>query len=179
MPRSSQALSKPFTAALRLLARRAYSIAEMRRALTRRSDSAEAVEEAIARLRQVGYLDDQKFAEQQAGALRRNRAFGPRRIVRELKAKGVNYRFIDAAVEHAFEEVGEHELLEQVLSKKVRNLRLPLTRSRLNSLCRSLLRQGFRGDDIMKAVRARPELRPVAEDMDTFDLENEEKESSE
>jgi regulatory protein len=158
---------------LRLLARRAYSIAEMRRALTRRSDSAEAVAEAIARLRQLGYLDDQKFAEQQAGALRRNRAFGPRRIVRELKAKGVNYRFIDAAVEHAFEEVGEHELLEQVLSKKVRNLRPPLTRSRLNSLCRSLLRQGFGGDDIMKAVRARPELRPVADDFAADSLESE------
>ena len=158
---------------MRLLARRAYSIAEMRRALTRRSDSAEAVAEAIARLRQLGYLDDQKFAEQQAGALRRNRAFGPRRIVRELKAKGVNYRFIDAAVEQAFEEVSDRELLEQVLSKKVRNLRLPLTRSRLNSLCRSLLRQGFRGDDIMKAVRARPGLRPVAEEVSVLDMEEE------
>ena len=173
MPRSRQAPPNPFTAALRLLARRAYSIAEMRRALTRRSDSSEAVEEALARLRQVGYLDDQKFAKQQANALRRNRAFGPQRIVRELKAKGVNYRFIDAAVEQAFEEVGEHELLEQVLSKKVRNLRLPLSRSRFYSLCRSLLRQGFRSDDIMKAVRARPELRPVAEDLDTHSLESE------
>ena len=173
MPRSRQALSNPFTAALRLLARRAYSIGEMRRALTRRSDSTEAVEEAIARLRQLGYLDDQKFAEQQAGALRRNRAFGARRIVRELKAKGVNYRFINAAVEQAFQEVGERELLEQALTKKVRNLRLPLTRSRLSSLCRSLLRQGFRGDDIMKAVRARPELRPAAEDFNADSLESE------
>jgi len=173
LPRSRQALSNPFTAALRLLARRAYSIAQMRRALTRRSDSAAAVEEAIARLRQLGYLDDQKFAEQQAGALRRNRAFGPRRIARELKAKGVNYRFINAAIEQVFEEVGECELLEQVLSKKLRTLRLPLTRSRLNSLCRSLLRQGFRGDDIMKAVHARPELRPVADDLSTDSLESE------
>ena len=173
MPRSRQVPPKPFTAALRLLARRPYSITEMRRALTRRSDSAEAVAEAIARLRQLGYLDDQKFAEQQAAALRRNRTFGPRRIVRELKAKGVNYRFIDAAVAQAFEEVSEHELLEQVLGKKVRNLRLPLTRSRLSSLCRSLLRQGFRGDDIMKAVRARPELRPVADDLNTDSLESE------
>jgi regulatory protein len=159
--------------ALRLLARRAYAIAEMRRALTRRSDSAEAVEEAIVRLRQLGYLDDQKFAAQHASALRRNRAFGPRRIVRELKAKGVNYRFIDAAVKQAFEAVGEHQLLEQVLGKKVRNLHLPLTRSRLNSLCRSLLRQGFRGDDIMKAVRARPELRPVSKEVSVLDMEEE------
>jgi regulatory protein len=173
LPRSKQAPPKPFTAALRLLARRAYSIAQMRRALTRRSDSVAAVEEAIVRLRQIGYLDDQKFAEQQAGALRRNRAFGPRRIVRELKAKGVNYSFIQAAVEQAFAEVGEYELLEQVLGKKVRNLHLPLTRSRLNSLCRSLLRQGFRGGDIMKAVRARPELRPVSAEASALDMEEE------
>jgi regulatory protein len=173
LPKSRQVHSNPFTAALRLLARRAYSIAEMRRALSRRSDSPAAVEEAIVRLRQLGYLDDQKFAEQQASALRRNHAFGARRIVRELKAKGVNYGFINAAVEQAFEEVPERELLEQVLSKKVRNLHLPLTRSRLNSLCRSLLRQGFRGDDIMKAVHARPELRPVADGLNTDSLESE------
>ena len=173
MPRTRQAPPKPFTSALRLLARRAYSVAEMRRALSRRSDSVAAVEEAIVRLRQIGYLDDQKFADHQASALRRNRAFGPRRIVRELKAKGVNYSFIQAAVERAFAEVGESELLEQVLTKKVRNLHLPLTRSRLSSLCRSLLRQGFRGDDIMKAVRARPELRPVADDVNVLDMEEE------
>ena len=173
MARSSQTPAKPFTVALRLLAQRAYSLAQMRRTLTRRSDSPEAVEEAIIRLRQLGYLDDQKFAEQQAAALRRNRAFGPRRIIRELKAKGVNYNFIQAAVEHAFAEVREQEVLEQVLSKKVRNLRLPLTRSRLSSLCRSLLRQGFSGGDIMKAVHARPELRPVAEDINGDSLEDE------
>jgi hypothetical protein len=42
-----------------------------------------------------------------------------------------------------------------------------------------LLRRGFRADDIMKAVRARPELKPVAEDVSAVDLESEEKERAE
>jgi SOS response regulatory protein OraA/RecX len=95
-----------------------------------------------------------------------------------LKAKGVNYRFIEAAVREAFTETSETEMLERALAGRLRSLRLPLTRPRLYSLCRSLLRQGFRAGDILKAVRARPELRPVAEDVSVLDLD-EASESSE
>jgi hypothetical protein len=42
-----------------------------------------------------------------------------------------------------------------------------------------LLRRGFRADDIMKAVRARPELKPVAENVETSELEAEEKRGGE
>ena len=50
---------------------------------------------------------------------------------------------------------------------------MPLTRARFHSLCQSLLRLGFNADDIIKAVRARPELEPVAEEIDPLDLEGE------
>jgi regulatory protein len=158
-------------AALRMLARRPYSIAELRRALRRKFGAHAAVQDAIARLRELGYLDDKKFAEHYAASLARNRALGSWRIRRELKAKLVNYRFIDPAVKVAFEETDERELLERVLERKLRTLRLPLSQSKLHSLCQSLLRRGFRSDDIMKAVRARPELKPVADDASVEDLE--------
>jgi SOS response regulatory protein OraA/RecX len=66
-------------------------------------------------------------------------------------------------------------LLERTLQKKVRSLRLPLTPAKLASLCQSLLRRGFRSEDIIKAVRAKPELRPVAEAVEAADLESGEK----
>jgi hypothetical protein len=47
-----------------------------------------------------------------------------------------------------------------------------LTRAKLASLCHSLLRRGFRSDDIIKAVRARPELRAVAEEAAPLEDEN-------
>ena len=126
---------------------------------------------AIARLREMGYLDDRKFAEQFAYSLARNRAVGPHRLRRELKAKMVNSREIDSAVEHAYQDVPAEILLEQALDKKVRTLKLPLTRSKFHSLCQALMRRGFNASDIIRAVRARPELAPVAEALEPVDLE--------
>jgi regulatory protein len=146
-----------------MLARRPYSVAEMRLALERKFDVAEQVAAAIVRLRELGLLDDKRFAEQYASSLARNRSFGRRRVERELKAKLLDYSYIGPALDRAFEETSERIVLEQALSKKLRRLRLPLTRSKLYALCQSLVRLGFRSDDIMKVVRSRPELRPKAE----------------
>jgi regulatory protein len=171
LARGKQAAADPYAAALRMLARRAYSVAELRRVLERKFPKDPGIREAIARLRQLGYLDDKKFAEHYASSLARNRAFGRYRVRRELKAKLVDYRHIEPALRQAYEETNEPELLARVLEKKLRTVRLPVTASKLSSLCQSLLRHGFRADDIMKAVRARSELRPVAEAASLTELE--------
>lgn len=157
-----------------MLARRPYSVAEIRRALERKFSAGPKVETAIARLRELKYLDDRKFAELYAASLVRNRAFGRARTRRELKAKLVDYRTIEPALDGAYQDASESQLLERVLDLKLRTSlhgRLPLTRTRFYTLCQSLLRRGFRSDDIMKAVRSRPELKPVAEDVEPADLE--------
>ena len=166
MQRDKEAPPDPLTAALRMLARRPYSVAEMRRALEKKYPDSSQVPKVIARLRELHYLDDKKFAEHYASSLARNRAYGRYRIRRELKAKLVDYRQIEPALQQAFGETSERELLEQALAKKLRTLRLPLTRPRFHSLCQSLLRRGFNSGDIIKAVRARPELKPIAEDVE-------------
>ena len=154
-----------------MLARRPYSLAEMRQALEKKYPQSGKVLEAIARLRELGYLDDRKFAEQYAYSLVHNRAFGPHRLRRELKAKLVNYQEIEPVVERVYQETPAHTLLEQALAKKLRTLRLPLTHARFHSLCQGLMRLGFDAGDIIKAVRARPELQPVAEEFEPADLE--------
>jgi len=160
-----------------MLARRPYSIAEMRRALAKKYPQTGQVQAAIARLRELGYLDDRKFAEQYACSLAQNRGFGPYRLRRELKAKLVNHQDIESAIERVYRETPAQSLLEQALAKKLRTLRLPLTRTRLHSLCQSLLRLGFNSGDIIKAVRARPELSPVADEVASLDLEEGERNS--
>jgi regulatory protein len=175
-PHNSQASEQrePLAVALRMLSRRPYSIAEMRRALERKFGAAERVAAALARLRELGLLDDKKFAEQYASSLARNRCFGRRRVERELKAKLLDYRTIEPALDQAFEETTERIVLEQALDKKLRGLHLPLTHAKVYALCRSLLRLGFCSDDIMKVVRARPELRPVADNVEAYSDELEE-----
>jgi regulatory protein len=162
-----------------MLARRPFSVAELRRALEKKFPHSAAVPEAIVRLRQLGYLDDRKFAEQYASSLARRHAFGRLRVRRELKAKLVDYRCIEPALEQAFEETDEQELLERTLAKKLRTMRRPVTTARLGSLWRSLMRHGFRTDAIMKAVRSRPELTPGAEEVELTELEDEGKRNSE
>jgi len=158
-----------------MLALRPRSVAEVRRALEKKFPGNPANEEATARLRTLGYLNDKKFAEQLASSLARNRSFGRFRVRRELKAKLVDFRHIEPAIEDAYEETSERDLLNRTLERKICTLKLPLTPARFGSLCQSLLRRGFAADAIMKAVRSRPELRRAAEDVDLTELEDEAK----
>ncbi len=156
-----------------MLSRRPYSVAELRRALEKKFPDSGEIPGVIARLRELRYLDDAKFAEAYASSLARVRNYGRHRIRRELKSKLVDYNLIDRAVENAFASVNERELLQRTLDKKVRTLRKPLTRSKLASLCQGLIRRGFRADDIMKTIRSRPELQPVADNIDVGDPSDE------
>src|SRR5208283_5396532 len=133
-------------------ARRPYSVAEMRQALEKKCPQDTQISEAIARLRELGYLDDRKFAEQYAYSLAHNRAYGPHRLRRELKARRVNYQEIEPALDRVYQETPAQTLLESALDKKVRALRLPLTRARFHALCQGLMRLGFNAGDIIKAV---------------------------
>lgn len=166
MGESKTTARTPFSAALAMLARRPYSVAELKRALEKKFPAHPANPDAIARLRQLGYLDDKKVAEQVAYSLARNRAYGPHRLRRELKSKLVDYKHIEPAIEAAYEGTNPRQVLEQVLDRKLRTLKLPVTRQKLASLCQSLLRRGFNSGDIIKAVRERRELKPAAEDVE-------------
>jgi regulatory protein len=166
-----QGPAEPFPAAVEMLAARAYSVAELKQKLRRKRFAESSIDDAVARLKQLGFLDDRRLAEHYASSLVRNRALGRFRVERELKARRVDPRSVQPALEKAFEETDEKLLLGKALDQKVRTLRLPLTRARLFSLCNSLRRRGFRSDDIIRAVRARPELSPVADDVDADSLE--------
>ena len=154
-----------------MLSRRPYSVAELRRALERRFPDSAEVPNVLSRLRQLGYLDDARFAEAYASSLARVRNYGRHRVRRELKGKLVDYRVIDHAVENAFDSVDERELLERAVDKKIRTLRKPITRPKLASLCQSLARRGFRADDIMRVIRSRPELSNVPYDANLAEME--------
>jgi regulatory protein len=83
-------------AGLRLLGRRAHSRAELRRKLGRRGYSEEEVKAAVARLKELGYLDDRAFAE--GHVRRRGAGLGPRALSAELAARGVEKQIADGAL---------------------------------------------------------------------------------
>ena len=83
-------------AGLRLLARRAHSCLELRRKLSRRGYEEDDISDAVARLTELGYLDDASFA---AGHVRRRSVTrGPLALSAELALKGVDRDMAEAAL---------------------------------------------------------------------------------
>src|SRR5438132_12915750 len=92
------------------LGRRMRSVAELKRLLRRRVEEETEigqtlVELVIRRLKDQGYLSDAKYAAAYSAFRRDNEKFGRRRVITNLKIKGVHGEVIDAAMETTFGEV--------------------------------------------------------------------------
>jgi regulatory protein len=110
--------SEAYAVALRLLTRRGYAEAELSGRLRDKGYSAEETAAALARCRDLGYLDDAYFAQQRALALLRNgRAVG-RRAHLDLRQRGIAPELVAAAVAAAESEHPPQELLRQQLARR-------------------------------------------------------------
>ncbi len=98
------------------LARRMRTVAELKRLMRARVDEAESeygqtlIELVIRRLKDSGYLNDSRYAAYFSSLRRDNQKLGRRRVVTDLKIKGVHGDVIDKAVDAAFEGVSEEKL---------------------------------------------------------------------
>ena len=90
-------------AALRLVARRDRSAAEIRAELDRRGVAKRVVGEVLLRLRDLGYINDRKFAAERMQQLL-ERGFGAERIRIDLERCGIDGKTIDGAIPDLREE---------------------------------------------------------------------------
>lgn len=142
-----------YAAALRALMRRAHSVYEMRVYLETRAVEPSLARRVLDRLKLQKLLDDARYARQFARYHAESRRQGRFRIARELRARGVPDRHIDAALDEVFAELDESAALRARIGRRVRQLRQPLDAKRLASLYRSLLRAGFSGEAIRRELR--------------------------
>ena len=75
--------------ALRVLSGRAYSTGELREKLRNKAAHAADVDPALARLKDYGYLNDRKFAENFATARLENEGLGKTRVLADLSRRRV------------------------------------------------------------------------------------------
>ena len=94
------------TRALNVLGYRARSEGELRERLGRAGYAGGTVEAVVERLRELGYLDDEEFAR--TAAREKARRYGPRRILVDLRHKGVDDEVARGAVEDEFS--GDEEM---------------------------------------------------------------------
>jgi regulatory protein len=152
-PRQLASSQELYASALRALMRRAHSIHEMRVYLERRTTDEDAIAQVVARLRELNYLDDARYALEFARQRANSRRQGRFRIARELRARGVPDRYIDAAVQEVFAETGEAEIVRARLKRHLSHMRGMLSQRQIASIYRSLLRAGFAADVIRAELR--------------------------
>jgi len=128
------------------LGRRMRSVAELKRLLRNRVEAdteigKTLVELVIVRLKDRGYLNDAKYAAAYSSFRRDNEKFGRRRVITDLKIKGVHGEVIEKAVSDAYDEVNDEKQAREYLRRK--RLVKPKDQKQAARVFRQLLRAGF------------------------------------
>ncbi|MFL5312525.1 MAG: RecX family transcriptional regulator [Myxococcales bacterium] len=141
---------RPLDRALRLLARRAYTAMEMEAALARAGVAVGERAEAVARLADLGYMDDLEVARARARTLL-GRGASPRLAERRLGEQGVEAVQARAAVGEAAQGASETELLERALHKMLHG-RAPAGDKERRRAFRALVAKGHRPAQVARAL---------------------------
>ena len=150
-----KARERTFQRAVKLLAAKPRSVAELReRLLEKQWTNAEIVEAVLAKLGEYGYLNDERFAFGYASYKVRQKPVGRQRLQRDLQLKKVDRETADEALRLVFEETPEEELIDRAIEKRTRLRGSPRTRAEVKSLFDHLLRQGFSYEMVAQKVRA-------------------------
>ena len=106
--------------ALKVLGGRAHSSGELRQKLRQRAERMEDVEDAMVRLKELGYLDDRKFAEGFAAARLSGEKFGRTRVIQDLRQRRVAPGLAETTVGKVYENVDEAAMIEDWVRRKYR-----------------------------------------------------------
>ena len=145
---------KTFERAVKLLAAKPRSVAELRERLLQRKGTTKAVvETVISRLREYGYLDDERYAFSYASSKVKRQPVGRRRLERDLKFKKIENNVAAEALELVYTETPEEQLIDRAIEKRIRLRGRPKDRAQAKSLFDHLLRQGFSFELVSEKVR--------------------------
>lgn len=139
------------------LARRMRTVAELKRLMRARIEEPESeygetlVELVIRRLKDQGYLNDSQYAAYYSSLRRDNQKLGRRRVITELKTRGVHGSVIEKAVESAYEGLSEEKQAREYLRKK--RLNKPKDQKETARIFRQLLRAGFGSKTIFTILK--------------------------
>ena len=144
-----------YLAALRLLARRELSEAQVRRRLARRQHDPSAIDAAIDRLKDARGIDDERTAAAIARTELSVRGRGRLRVRRQIEAAGIDPAVARRAVDAAFADTDDQALLEGAIDRRLRG-RLTIADDRERQrLYRYLIGQGFDSDKVIASLQRR------------------------
>ena len=142
--------------ALKLLGGRAHSSGELREKLRRRAARLGEIDDILARLKDHGYLNDQRYAESYAAARLANDKLGRTRVVQDLRQRRVAPVVAERATRQVYQDVNEEALIEEWIRRKYRlapREHLFQEDKDLAAAYRRLMRAGFRTGDIVRVLK--------------------------
>ena len=148
-----------FEYAVGTLARRMRTVRDLRRLMKARAEEGQAGEEAmdavVARLKELNYLSDTRFAADYTRLRKENEKFGKRRVQQDLSMKGVSKELVASTLATAYEDVDETALAREYIARK--RMKQPsgadVKKETVRTMNR-LMRAGFSSNAIFKVLRA-------------------------
>jgi regulatory protein len=148
-PSPEQAREALLMYAFRALGQRALSEAELKTRMLRRDPDQLRVDEVLARVKELGYLNDAGVARQEAA--RRN--VGAHRVRQKLRQRGVDSELIEAAIGQRDPDAEQQELDALLERRWPTFVRARDPRARAYAF---LARRGYGGDAIRRALASMP-----------------------
>lgn len=132
--------------AFEILARRGQAEKELKTKLLKKFPNCSLIEKIIKRLKELGYLNDEKFTREWIESRIRTKPRGRILIRRELLTKGVKAELVEKILELVYNREREKKELRELFSFKRK--RYSPDRQGRNKLVSYLLRRGFLWEDI-------------------------------
>lgn len=147
-----------FEYAVATLARKMRTVRDLKRLMRTRAEEGEAGERAmdriVARLKELKYLSDTRFAADYTRLRKENEKYGRRRVHQDLMQKGVHKDLIATTLTKAYENVDEVALAREYIARK--RMKQPSGANAQKETTRvmgRLLRAGFSAGTIYKVLR--------------------------
>jgi regulatory protein len=141
--------------AVRSLASRMKSERDLRRRMQERAelgeDGQKAMDDVIAKLKELGYLSDERFAADFTRLRKDNDKFGQRRVQQALMQKGIAAPLVKEALGNAYEDVDEVALAQAYVERK--RMKKPMGEKEVAKAMRRLMAAGFSSKTIWKVLR--------------------------
>ena len=163
--------------ALRALGGRAHSTGELKEKLRRRAERAEDVEAVLKKLKEVGYLDDQRFAENYATARLENEGVGKMRVLRDLRQRRVAGNTAEQVTERTYKDTNEPDLIEAFLKRKYRGKQLGTFLKEDKNLAAAFRRLRYAGFSAGASIRVLKRYAQQPEVLDALESDSAEAES--
>ncbi len=142
--------------ALKSLAGRMRSTRDLRRLMKMRVEPGERgeamMDAVVARLVELNYLDDKRFAADYTRLRKENERFGQRRVRADLFQKGVKAELAESALKTAYADEDETVLVRGYIARK--RIKAPKDDKEKARVMGRLLRAGFTSSSIHKVMRS-------------------------